>query len=151
MVPEQTRTGNVQPVECWRCDEINADHAGKFFQLGGVSKPRSPADQSIGIRIRECRMTVGLTQHQFGELVGISDQQVHNYEHGLSTVSAGRLYEIARALGSPLEYFFEGLERNEFEPPPRQRRLLDVMRSLGEIENEKHQWAITQLIRSLAA
>jgi transcriptional regulator with XRE-family HTH domain len=115
-----------------------------------VSKTRSPADQLIGMRIRECRMAVGLTQYQFGELVGISDQQVHNYEHGINSVSAGRLYEIARGLGTPLEYFFEGLERNEFELPHRQRRLLDVMRSLGEIKDEKHQWAISELVRSLA-
>jgi transcriptional regulator with XRE-family HTH domain len=117
---------------------------------GNVSKTRSPADQLIGMRIRECRMAVGLTEYQFGELAGVSDRQVHNYEYGINSVSAGRLYEIARGLGTPFEYFFEGLERNEVELPHRQRRLLDVMRSLGEIQDEKHKEVIRQLIRSLA-
>jgi transcriptional regulator with XRE-family HTH domain len=43
----------------------------------------------------------------------VTYQQVHKYEHGINRVSAGRLYEIARELGEPLEYFFEGLEQTD--------------------------------------
>jgi len=107
-------------------------------------------DQFIGMRIRERRKMIGLSQPQLGELIGVSYQQVHNYEHGDSSISAGRLYEIARELGTPLEDFFEGLGQNESQPPLRQSMLLDVMRNLGEIQNEKHQWAIGQIIRALA-
>ena len=102
------------------------------------------------MRIRERRVMLGLTQRQFAELLGVSNQQFHKYEHGINGISAGRLYEIARVSGTPVEYFFEGLERNELKVPPRQRRLLDVMRSLGEMQNEKQLEAIGQLVRSLA-
>jgi len=115
-----------------------------------MSEARSIADHFIGMRIRERRMTLGMSQHQFGELIGVTYQQVHNYEGGINSVSAGRLYELARGSNTPVEYFFEGLDKNECKVPLRQSRLLDVMRSLGEMENEKHQAAISQLTRALA-
>ncbi len=102
------------------------------------------------MRIRERRTTIGMSRVQFGQLIGVTDQQVHKYEHGINRVSAGRLYEIAHELNAPIEYFFEGLERNEKLPPLRQRMLLEVMRSLSEMRNEKHQAVIGQLVRSLA-
>jgi transcriptional regulator with XRE-family HTH domain len=114
-----------------------------------LSKARSPADQFIGMRLRERRMMIGLSQQQFGELIGMTDQQVYKYEHGINSVSAGRLYEFARELGAPVEYFFEGLEKNEGQLPLRQRMLLDIMRNIGEIKSEKRREAISQLTRAL--
>ncbi len=110
----------------------------------------SSADQLIGMRIRERRMVLGLTQLQLGELLGVTYQQFHRYERGLNGISAGRLYEIARRMDTPIEYFFEGLEQEETEMPPLVRRLLDISRDIGKIENEKHQQAISQLTRALA-
>ena len=94
-------------------------------------------------------MALGLSQLQFGELIGVTYQQVHKYEHGINSVSAGRLYDIARGTGTPVAYFFEGLEKTE-GTPLHQAKLLDVMRSLGEMQDEKLQRAIGQLVRSLA-
>jgi transcriptional regulator with XRE-family HTH domain len=117
----------------------------------GRARP-TVADQLFGMRIRECRMMLGLSQHQLGELIGITYQQVYKYEHGINSLSAGRLYEIARELGTPVEQFFEGLEKENAEQLPlRQSRLRDVMRSVGEIENEEHREAIRQLTRALAS
>ena len=114
-------------------------------------EPPSFVDQSIGMRIREGRMTLGLSQRQLGELIGLTYQQVYKYEQGTNRVSAGRLYEIARELGAPLEYFFEGLERSEGQLPYRGRhRLLDIMRNVGEIKSEKRRDALGQLVRALA-
>jgi transcriptional regulator with XRE-family HTH domain len=36
----------------------------------------------------------------------VAFQQAHKYEHGLSRISAGRLFQIATALGVPIVYFF---------------------------------------------
>jgi transcriptional regulator with XRE-family HTH domain len=41
----------------------------------------------------------GLTQRQFGELIGVTQRQAHKYERGVNSISAGRLYVIARELG----------------------------------------------------
>jgi transcriptional regulator with XRE-family HTH domain len=54
--------------------------------------------------IRGRRLQVGMTQQQL--IIGVAFQQVHKYEHGLSRVSADRLYQIATALDSPVGYFF---------------------------------------------
>jgi transcriptional regulator with XRE-family HTH domain len=91
-------------------------------------------------------MSLGLTQAQFAGLIGVAYQQVHRYELGINRISAGQLYLIACGTGTPIEYFFEGLEM----PPPYQSMLLDLMRSLGEIENEEYLGVISQIVRSLA-
>jgi transcriptional regulator with XRE-family HTH domain len=112
--------------------------------------PSTAANRLIGMRIQERRLMLGLSQRELGELVGMTNKQVHKYETGINGVSAGLLYEIARELSTPLEYFFEGIELDEWQPLPRQRVLLDVMRNFGEIQNEKYLEAINQLTRALA-
>jgi len=48
---------------------------------------------------------LGLTQQQLAEMIGVSYQQAHKYERGINRVSAGRLFEIARALSAPRRPF----------------------------------------------
>lgn len=115
-----------------------------------MAKVRSSADQLIGLRIRERRNMLGLTQLQFSQLLGVTNQQVHKYERGINSISAGQLYEIASGSSTPIAYFFEGLEKEDTKLPPRLSRLLDLMRSLTEMENGKHLEAISQLTRALA-
>jgi len=108
-------------------------------------------DDHVGGRIRERRIMLGLTQQQLAEMIGVTYQQAHKYEHGINRVSAGRLYEIARVLNAPIAYFYDGLGRQE--PPvvaPHQRMLLEIARNFAEIQNEKHQEALSQLARALA-
>ena len=119
-------------------------------QLMPRGEPRSSADRFIGMRIRERRKMLGLTQREFGELLGVSYQQFYKYEQGINSMSAGQLYDIAQGLGTPVEYFFEGLETDERQLLPRQRWLLDVLRSLGEMQDEGQKAAIGQLVRSLS-
>jgi hypothetical protein len=46
-------------------------------------------------------------------------QQAHKYGRGIDRVSAGRLFEIARALSVPVDYFYEGIgeEGGRLETP----------------------------------
>jgi transcriptional regulator with XRE-family HTH domain len=64
-------------------------------------------DNHVGARIRERRILLGLTQQKLAEMIGVTYQQAHKYEHGINRLSAGRLYELAGALGVPITYFFE--------------------------------------------
>ena len=109
-------------------------------------------DDHVGRRIRDRRIMLGLTQQQLAEMIGVSYQQAHKYERGVNRVSAGRLFEIARALSAPIAYFYEGIGE---EGPPQitlhQRVLLEVARNFAEIRNEKHQEAVSQLARALAS
>ena len=109
-------------------------------------------DDHVGARIRERRIMLGLTQQQLAEMIGVTYQQAHKYERGINRVSAGRLFEIARVLNAPIAYFYDGI--GEEAPPrpvaPHQRMLLEIARNFGDIQNEKHQEAFSQLARALA-
>jgi DNA-binding XRE family transcriptional regulator len=63
-------------------------------------------DGRVAARIRQRRQALGMTQKQLAKIVGVAFQQTHKYEHGLSRVTAGRLYQLAGALGAPITYFF---------------------------------------------
>ncbi|MFC0342305.1 MULTISPECIES: helix-turn-helix domain-containing protein [Paracoccus] len=66
-------------------------------------------DVHVGQRIRHRRWTVGMTQQQLADAVGIKFQQIQKYETGMNRVSASRLWDIAAALDVPVSFFFEGL------------------------------------------
>ena len=111
------------------------------------------ADRHVGARIRERRIMMGLSQQQLARMIGVTYQQAHKYERGLNRISAGRLFEIAQVLGVPVSYFFDGL-RSDGEPQdisPRQRMCLELARNFSLIDNEKHQEALSQMARALAA
>lgn len=69
-----------------------------------------PIDKHVGERIWRRRREVGLSRRALGELVGIGLKQVNKYETAVNRVSAGRLFDIAAALGVAPGYFFEGLD-----------------------------------------
>ncbi|HEX9570356.1 MAG TPA: helix-turn-helix transcriptional regulator [Rhodospirillales bacterium] len=109
-------------------------------------------DRYVGTRIRERRVMLGLSQQQMAELIGVTYQQAHKYERGINRISAGRLFEIAQVLGVPVDYFFDGLggAGGENELHERQRMCLEVARNFSQIDNKRHQEALSQLARALA-
>ncbi len=64
-------------------------------------------DVEIGKRIRMRRLLLGMNQKTLAGALGVSNQQVHKYEHGINGVGASRLGAIADALGVPISYFFD--------------------------------------------
>jgi transcriptional regulator with XRE-family HTH domain len=108
-------------------------------------------DRHIGARMRARRILLGLTQQQMAELIGVTYQQAHKYEKGINRVAAGRLYQIAQALGVEVGYFYEGLQTaDRVVPSPQQRMLLDLARNYLNIADPEHQKAIVALARALA-
>ena len=73
-----------------------------------VRKPNT-IDVHVGSRVRLKRMMSGMSQEKLGETLGITFQQVQKYERGANRVGAGRLYEMAKALEVPVDFFFEDL------------------------------------------
>jgi transcriptional regulator with XRE-family HTH domain len=120
---------------------------------GRQSQRASAADRHVGMRIRERRVMMGLSQQQLARMIGVTYQQAHKYERGLNRISAGRLFEIGQVLGVPVAYFFEGLTAEVMPPEmsPRQRMCLELARNFSLINNEKHQEALSQMARALAA
>ena len=108
-------------------------------------------DRFVGQRIRDRRVMLGLSQQQMADMIGVTYQQAHKYERVINRISAGRLYEISRALNVPITFFYDGLDGVEDESASqRQRRCLELARNFASISNEKHQEALSQLARALA-
>jgi transcriptional regulator with XRE-family HTH domain len=122
--------------------------------VGGRSRALD-VDRYVSLRIRQRRIMLGLTQQQMAELIGVTYQQAHKYETGINRISAGRLYQIARALGVEISYFFEdvepgsGVTRTQ-ELMPQQRMLLELARNFAAIKSRKHQEALCHLARVLS-
>jgi transcriptional regulator with XRE-family HTH domain len=119
---------------------------------GGRSRALD-VDHYVSLRIRQRRIMLGLTQQQMAELIGVTYQQAHKYETGINRISAGRLYQIAQALGVDISYFFEDIDPDKRSKPraadmmPQQRMLLELARNFASINNRKHQDALCNLAR----
>jgi transcriptional regulator with XRE-family HTH domain len=109
-------------------------------------------DRHVGARVRERRIMLGFTQQQLADLIGVTYQQAHKYERGINRISAGRLFEIAHVLSVPVNHFFEGLAEDKGrQVSSRERMCLELARNFAHIPNERHQEALSQLARVLAA
>jgi transcriptional regulator with XRE-family HTH domain len=108
-------------------------------------------DRHVGARMRERRIMLGLTQQQMAELIGVTYQQAHKYEKGINRIAAGRLYNIAQALGVDVGYFFEGLNSDKaFKATPQQRMMLELARNFISIPTRRHQEALCSMARALS-
>lgn len=131
-----------------------------------MKKTADPIDRHVGARIRLRRLDLGVSQEQLGSRLGLTFQQVQKYERGLSRVGAGRLYRIARVLGVPVGWFFEGLPDPSLDsglpPPPSARSeapLAEFLASadghaLGEafasISDRSTRRRLVELVRTIA-
>src|SRR4051794_22398983 len=120
---------------------------------GSLSRRRvQDADRHVGMRLRERRMTLGMTLQQLAELIGVTYQQAYKYETGLNRIAAGQLWRVAQALGIEVDYFFAGLGGSHpaFKLTARQRLLLKLTRSFLAIPDPRQQAALYEVARALA-
>ena len=68
--------------------------------------------------MRERRIELGISQLKLAAALGIAYQQLSKYEKGKNRISAGRLYELAKVLGVPITFFFEGVDTSTAAAPP---------------------------------
>ena len=71
----------------------------------------------LGRKLRDRRLSLGLTQTKVGEALGFSFQQIQKYEKGLNGVTSEKLLDLANVLQVPINFFYEGYDKNvrEFE------------------------------------
>jgi transcriptional regulator with XRE-family HTH domain len=68
----------------------------------------NPTDKHVGSRLRMRRLTLDMSQTDLADGLGLTFQQVQNYEKGANRVSASRLQHISQILRVPVPFFFEG-------------------------------------------
>src|SRR5215207_1761697 len=99
----------------------------------GQGRPKGPlgkVDRHVAARIRDRRMTLGMTQQQLAAAIKVTYQQAHKYEVGIHRVSAARLHQMAEALGVGVAYFFTGVANSaKATPPPHLPRLAELARN----------------------
>jgi len=102
-------------------------------------------DIHVGQRIRRRRWMTGMTQKDLGDIVGIKFQQVQKYEAASNRVSASRLYEISKALGVPVSFFFETITGTDSDQATIVENTADVESFPAELFNGKE---ATELLKS---
>ena len=78
-------------------------------------------DAAVGLRIRQRRKLLGMSQTELAERVGVKFQQIQKYETGVNRVAASRLWKISETLRIPITYFCEDLEVAGFAENTAQR------------------------------
>jgi len=127
-----------------------------------VTKKANPIDAQVGGRVRIRRMLIGMSQERLGELLGLTFQQVQKYEKGVNRIGAGRLFEVSRILGVPIDFFYEGVStqgeggfsESEAAPPVMEfvssGEGLQLSLAFMKIKDPKVRKRVLDLVKSLA-
>jgi transcriptional regulator with XRE-family HTH domain len=104
--------------------------------------------RQIGEKIRKLRLTKGLSQKDLAKYVGVTYQQIQNYEKGKSKIPVDRLIRIAEALEVSLDYFLKEFDNNHDKVSESELALLNTYyKSIG---SEKVRRQILSLLKVLA-
>jgi len=87
-------------------------------------------EKTIGMRIKECRRKLGVTQEELAELMCVTPVQISHYENDRNDIKVSVLKELAGHLQVPAVYLIEG-ECNCFSPEVMQvAMMLQEMQSI---------------------
>ena len=102
-------------------------------------------DKTIGMRIRECRLALGMTQEEMADVLQMKKVTLSAYENDRIDIKVSILKEMAVGLGTTVSYLIDG-EESEFS--------LEVMQTaklLQGIQNEELRKAAMEQVKVLAA
>ena len=134
----------------------------------GTGKP-IPVDVHVGARVRIRRTLLGLSQTSVGEAIGLSFQQVQKYERGTNRMASSRLYDLARVLDVPIQYFFDDMpaavaagsptlgggrakKPPSYEPDPMAKReTLELVRAYHKISDPRVRKRLYEMVKALGA
>ena len=128
------------------------------------TKAPNPVDKYVGSRVRMRRIMRGMSQEKLGEALGLTFQQVQKYEKGVNRIGAGRLFEVSRILGVPIDFFYEsvavqpegrpGFAESEAAPPVMEfvssGEGLQLSLAFMKIKDAKVRKRVLDLVKSLS-
>ncbi len=77
-----------------------------------------PVDVHVGLRVRQRRTLLGMSQTKVADAVGLTFQQIQKYERGSNRIGSSRLFEFAKVLDVPVSYFFDEMPSNALAGRP---------------------------------
>ncbi len=89
-----------------------------------------PVDVHVGLRMRQRRSRLGMSQTALGNAVALTFQQIQKYERGSNRIGSSRLFEFAKVLNVPISYFFDVMPSNVLAGRPMSGR---GRKSFGEV------------------
>ena len=100
-----------------------------------------PVDIHVGARVRERRLSIGMSQSALGEYLRLTFQQIQKYERGANRISASKLWALSNLFEVPIEWFFDGLgelnqEQEDVMTRPEARQLARVQTHSNPITDE---------------
>jgi len=128
--------------------------------------PNHPIDIHVGVRLKQRRALLGMSQTALADMVGLTFQQIQKYERGSNRTGASRLYEFSKVLNVPISYFFDGMPsgivagrfRSKKEAPGDYARgintkgeTLQLVRAYYKISNTGVRQKIRNAMKALAA
>jgi len=63
-------------------------------------------DILVAQRIRALRKERGMSQSHLAKKLGLTFQQIQKYERGINRIGAGRLFELSRIFGVPIQAMY---------------------------------------------
>ncbi len=127
----------------------------------------NPVDVHVGTRVRLRRTLLGMTQTGLGQAIGLTFQQVQKYERGVNRIGSSRLYDLARVLDVPVNFFFDDMPKDvasksgaassgptegaeAFDPDiVSKRETLELVRAYYKIENPQVRKRLFDLVKIL--
>ena len=109
-----------------------------------VLPERGYMGKTIGMRIKECRLALGMTQEELADVLQMKKITLSAYENDRIDIKVSILKEIAMGLGTTVAYLVDG-EENEFG-----LEVMQVARLLQGIENEQLRKAAMEQVKVLA-
>lgn len=107
-------------------------------------------DNYIGAKIRELRVSMGLSRMQLSSKIGVTHQQLCKYESGDNRISAGRLAVVAVALKKSVSYFYRGVTDGSDSTNESERLTIEVSRRFAKMKDPIHKKAVADLVLSLS-
>jgi len=123
------------------------------------------SEKKLGKKIKQIRNSLGLSQMDLAEKIGVSFQQIQKYEKGATKISVLRLQQISEALGIPIFSFFEtsatptvsesqisystSAKSSEQTFPPLLGDELSLLKLFRKIENPKLKEGVIKQIRGV--
>ena len=79
-----------------------------------MSKVRTATevDVFVGAQLKSLRKSVGLSQTELANQVGVTFQQIQKYERGTNRIGASRLWSLCQVFDVEPSRFFDGVEEH---------------------------------------
>ena len=92
----------------------------------------NPIDIHVGKRIKMRRNLLGWSQEKLGDLLGLTFQQIQKYEKGMNRVSASRLWDFSVVMETPINFFYDDMDKKVAKQSPRMFSNPDAQFCLSE-------------------